>query len=304
MISKMAKKRMAILYDPDAKLSPSNPLAIDKFKQAAKALNFEVEIIRTYEQYRIFEFDCLFIRETTDINNEVHSMARCAEYYGLVVIDSCKSIEIGCDKVKQYDIFTDYGISIPKTIVVNKHNIINSHKAIEHPYIIKNPYGCFSNGVFMVDTVSGYVKFCEAMLEKLDDIIVQEFIKTDFDWRIGVLDNKILFACKYYMTPGHWKVIKHNRQGDLVDGESECVPLDKVPEKILREALKAAYLVGNGLYGIDIKEVNEKPLVIEINDNPNIDAGVEDQLLGDKLYNKIILHFLEEISWNRVNQIC
>ncbi len=46
--------------------------------------------------------------------------------------------------------------------------------------------------------------------------------------------------------------------------------------------------MGKGLYGIDIKEVNSKALVIEINDNPNIDAGVEDEYYGDKVYTDIL----------------
>jgi glutathione synthase/RimK-type ligase-like ATP-grasp enzyme len=38
------------------------------------------------------------------------------------------------------------------------------------------------------------------------------------------------------------------------------------------------------LFGVDIKVVNGKPCIIEINDNPNIDAGVEDKILKDELY--------------------
>ena len=42
------------------------------------------------------------------------------------------------------------------------------------------------------------------------------------------------------------------------------------------------------MYGIDIKVVNDKPMVIEINDNPNIDFGVEDLYYGDAIYTKIL----------------
>jgi len=53
-------------------------------------------------------------------------------------------------------------------------------------------------------------------------------------------------------------------------------------------ALKSAKLMGKGLYGIDIKVVNEKPMVIEINDNPNVDFGVEDAFYGDAIYSEIL----------------
>jgi glutathione synthase/RimK-type ligase-like ATP-grasp enzyme len=46
--------------------------------------------------------------------------------------------------------------------------------------------------------------------------------------------------------------------------------------------------MGDGLYGVDIKEIDGKPVVIEINDNPSIEAGVEDKVLGMALYDAII----------------
>ena len=53
-------------------------------------------------------------------------------------------------------------------------------------------------------------------------------------------------------------------------------------------ALKSAKIMGKGLYGIDIKVVHNSPMVIEINDNPNIDFGVEDLYYGDLVYKKIL----------------
>jgi len=64
--------------------------------------------------------------------------------------------------------------------------------------------------------------------------------------------------------------------------------IEDVPAKIMEAALKSAKIMGQGLYGIDIKEVNGKPLVIEINDNPNIDFGVEDGFYGEEVYQQII----------------
>jgi glutathione synthase/RimK-type ligase-like ATP-grasp enzyme len=61
---------------------------------------------------------------------------------------------------------------------------------------------------------------------------------------------------------------------------------------VVEVALKATKLIGNGLYGVDVKEVDGKAYVIEVNDNPNIDAGVEDCLLGEEIYTKIISHLL------------
>lgn len=61
-----------------------------------------------------------------------------------------------------------------------------------------------------------------------------------------------------------------------------------VPQNVLRTAVKATSLIGDGLFGVDLKLVNSKVYVVEVNDTPNIDVGIEDQVLGDKLYEQII----------------
>ena len=45
-----------------------------------------------------------------------------------------------------------------------------------------------------------------------------------------------------------------------------------------------------------MKEVDGKFYVIEINDNPNIDAGIEDKILKDRLYEIIMEVFLNKIK--------
>ena len=69
-----------------------------------------------------------------------------------------------------------------------------------------------------------------------------------------------------------------------------------MPEEIVSLAVKASSLIGDGLYGVDLKFVEDKVYVIEVNDNPNIDYGVEDQVLGDKLYQLIIDSLINRIE--------
>ena len=64
------------------------------------------------------------------------------------------------------------------------------------------------------------------------------------------------------------------------------------PLRVRDVALKACRVVGKGLYGVDIKEVDGEYVVVEVNDNPSIYAGYED--LRDKdLYSKIINYLTE-----------
>ena len=59
------------------------------------------------------------------------------------------------------------------------------------------------------------------------------------------------------------------------------MPVHEAPRKVVELAVKTANLIGDGLYGVDLKQAGDKVVVIEVNDNPNIDCGVEDVYLGD-----------------------
>jgi hypothetical protein len=66
--------------------------------------------------------------------------------------------------------------------------------------------------------------------------------------------------------------------------------VQSAPKVIVDAAVKAVLaIVGDkGLFGVDVKEFEGKPYVIEVNECPNIDHGVEDVVLGDELYRAII----------------
>jgi glutathione synthase/RimK-type ligase-like ATP-grasp enzyme len=68
---------------------------------------------------------------------------------------------------------------------------------------------------------------------------------------------------------------------------------------VVKLALKATALIGNGLYGVDLKLAGKRPVVIEVNDNPSIDSGVEDGYLGEKLYLQVMQEFLRRMERKR-----
>ena len=72
--------------------------------------------------------------------------------------------------------------------------------------------------------------------------------------------------------------------------------MENVDPRVISIALRAARLIGEGLYGVDIKIAGGKPYVVEVNDNPNIDAGVEDKVLKDRLYQTIMREFAARIE--------
>jgi len=133
------------------------------------------------------------------------------------------------------------------------------------------------------------MQLTDTMLEASDLVIGQEYVPTGFDWRVGVLEGEPLFVCKYFMARGHWQIYNWaSRRRSDVWGQYETIAVEDAPPLVVRTAVKAARLMGDGLYGVDLKEIDGKPMVIEINDNPSIEAGVEDKVLGVALYDAIV----------------
>ena len=99
------------------------------------------------------------------------------------------------------------------------------------------------------------------------------------------------------MAKNHWQIYNHNSiKGCEQTGTVDTLPLYQVPQNIIRTALKATSLIGKGLYGVDLKVINNKAIVIEINDNPSIDHGIEDAILGDELYYRILNYFVRSLE--------
>ena len=126
-------------------------------------------------------------------------------------------------------------------------------------------------------------------------MLVQHFICTEFDWRIGIIDDTPLYACRYYMAKNHWQIVNWNCaiEDDILIHDT--VSIDEVPEAVIQLALQSTKLIGSGLYGVDIKSVGNKHYVIEVNDNPSINFGIEDKHLQHTLYEKIMNVFLQRL---------
>lgn len=288
---------LAILVQPNDPAPPSNSKAIKKFLEIAESMNFYVEVIGPRDLSRLSAFDALFIRQSTEVNNDAYAFARKAQQEGIALIDYPDSILKCCNKVFMAEALENANIPTPKTLIVHKGNKNDVLAFTGLPCVLKSPDSTFSFGVKKADTVEEFQELVNLMLKKSDLIIAQEFTYSNYDWRIGILDDIPFFACRYYMAKGHWQIYNWDaHKKDDQDGNADCLPIEKVPPKVLNVALKAAKLMGKGLYGIDVKEVNGKPLVIEINDNPNIDYGVEDRYYGDKIYKDILTAFKNRLE--------
>lgn len=288
---------LAILHAPDNPEPPSNPRAMDKFQKAAEAVGLQTTLITRADFGRLAEFDALFIRDTTYVNHYTYRFSRRAEAEGLVVIDDPESILKCNNKVYLAELLGRHGLPTPKTLLVHRDNVRQIVPSLDLPCILKQPDSSFSRGVIKVETEADLKTHVGGLLDKSDLIIAQAWLPSSFDWRVGVLDRRVLFVAKYLFPAGHWQIYRRDaHRRVLEEGATQAVSVGEAPAEVVELGRRAADLIGDGLYGVDIKQVGGECYVIEINDNPNLDAGNEDGILKDALYREVMGVFLRRIE--------
>lgn len=290
---KRARWDMAILVNPEESHPPSDEKAIRRFVKAAGKVGIHAEVISSPQRGEIAQYDALFIRETTAINHRTYQLASEAEREGLVVIDDPSSILRCCNKVYLHDAFTYNGVPSLKTWFAmsdSDEEVERIEQRFTYPVVVKIPESSFSKGVFKAADRAELKQTLTQFLRESTILLVQEYLYTEFDWRIGVLNGRPLYACRYHMARNHWQIYNHSSQKDH-SGGFETLPTFEAPRKVLDAALKASKMVGNGLYGVDIKQQDKNAFVIEVNDNPSIEHKVEDAYLGNELYMQIMTEF-------------
>ncbi|MDN5925307.1 MAG: RimK family protein, partial [Xanthomonadales bacterium] len=296
---------LAMLCDEHEELPPSDKRALKSFIAAGKQLGIEVDPIGKNDYARLAEYDGLFIRETTGIDHHTYRFAHKAEREGMVVIDDPGSILRCTNKIYLHDLLRARKLPIPRGEILHHkdaHQLRSLPERLPLPLVLKIPDGSFSRGVVKVETVEALQQRAGELFHKSALLIAQEFLYTEFDWRIGVLNGQALYACKYFMSRGHWQIYNHTAKGAAKTGGYQAVALSEVPSQVLRLALRATAPIGDGLYGVDIKQLKSRSVVIEVNDNPSIDSGVEDGCLGEELYRSIMREFLRRMQQKRLGR--
>ena len=302
---RLARYDLAILHDPQEKFPPSNPGALEGFIRVGQRLGIDVELIEKKDYSRLAEYDALLIRETTSVDNHTYRFAKKAESEGLVVMDDSTSILRCTNKVYLTDLLNSHQLGMPATEILYKERPEDFERVGERlgfPLVLKIPDGCFSRGVIKVESQEALLQATAELFEHSVLLLAQEFFYTEYDWRIGVLNRKPIFACQYFMSKGHWQIYNHKAQGQDINGECRTLAVHEAPRAVVELAVKTANLIGDGLYGVDLKQSGEQVVVIEVNDNPNLDAGIEDAYLQDDLYALILEEFVRRLELKRRGQ--
>lgn len=287
----------ATLVDPKEELPPSSIASLKHWSRVAARMGVEVEPITRKDLARLANFDALFIRETTAISNHTYRFARRAQQEGMPVIDDPLSMIRCTNKVYLSELLTGHGVPVPPTVMIaGPGDMERAADQLGFPLVLKIPDSSFSRGVKKASNLAELKALANKWMEDSDLLIAQKFLPTEFDWRIGVLGGEPLFAVHYLMAKKHWQIVNHERGGRPDEGGFRSFTLSETPPAVIDIAMRAARCIGDGLYGVDIKETPEGIFVIEVNDNPNLDHGCEDAGEKDAVWTRLTQWFIDRLE--------
>lgn len=287
---------LAVLHDPADTMPPSRLDTLHHLARVGEDMGIAVELIQRRDFARLTQFDALFIRETTAIPHHTFRFARKAAAAGMPVIDDPASILRCTNKAYLAELLRGHGVPTPATRMITRRTLGAIEADLAFPAVLKIPDGSFSRGVKRARDRQEFRAIAELMLKESEVILVQEYMYTEFDWRVGVLAGEPLFVARYYMCDQHWQILRHDADGSHAEGRTQAFALADVPREVLEAATRSARLIGDGFYGVDIKQRPDGVFVIEVNDNPNLDRGLEDGILGDELYRRLLRRFLHLVD--------
>ncbi|MFL5062470.1 MAG: RimK family protein [Xanthobacteraceae bacterium] len=293
----ISKYDLAVLHDPNEKMPPSSVASLKHLARIAEKLSVDVEPITRRQLDELPEYDGLFIRETTSIDNHTYRFARRAWQEGMPVIDDPISMIRCTNKVFLMELLGSNQVPTPPTVMLaDNADLPRAMDELGLPLVVKIPDGSFSRGVHRVGTPEEFKRIADELFEETDLLLAQKFLPTDFDWRVGVLAGEPLFVCQYRMARGHWQTVKYRPDGSSREGGFRTFDLDQAPPEVIEMGVRAAKPIGDGLYGVDLKQTDDGVVVMEVNDNPNLEHGIEDTVGKDEIWVRLLKWFIERFA--------
>jgi glutathione synthase/RimK-type ligase-like ATP-grasp enzyme len=148
-----------------------------------------------------------------------------------------------------------------------------------------------------VDSLQHWARLAEKDGVEIEPITNKDLAKlAEFDWRVGVLDRRAIFVCQYKMARGHWQIVNYKDDGKWTEGGFRSLSVAEAPADVVDVGVRAANLIGDGFYGVDIKTGPDGPVVIEINDNPNLEHGIEDATEKTQVWSHLTEWFVKRLN--------
>jgi len=189
------------------------------------------------------------------------------ESSGIACVNSRDCLEICSDKYRTSLMLADAGLSTPTTVLVPNQkgaSLAFDKLGSKYPVILKTNTGTKGVGVLFVESERGLDSMVQ-LLYKLDEniaLLLQSYIKTDFDVRVMVINNRVIGAMQRNVVEGDFR--SNYSQGATIE-EYELSDVER------ENCIRAAKIVGGSWVGVDFipsKDKDEQPFILEVNSSP------------------------------------
>ena len=173
-----------------------------------------------------------------------------------------------CDnKMSAYIAFERDNIPTPRTAMIsNEKSLMDAHKRIggKFPVVMKTLTGTQGIGVSLIESEKSLVSVAQSLWKFNAALLIQEYMKFDFDIRTIVIDGRVLASTKRISAKKDFRSNKHR------EATTEPYNLSDDERKVV---LDAARSTGAFMVGVDHAIVDGKYYVLECNGSPGIGSN-------------------------------
>jgi len=234
----------------------------------------------------------------TDIAGK--GLTRTLEEAGMFMINRFVPMELCANKFTTAITLKKAGISTPRTaLVTNMASIDVAVKEIggSFPVIAKTITGAEGIGVMKLESRESLNSVLQGLWKHDAEIILQEFLDSDYDVRTHVLNGKILASVKRISSKGG-----DFRTNVSLGNDTETYSLSDEEKKLV---LRAAESSGCYWCGVDHMIVDGKIHILEANGSPGTGSEMytsyynekKSNVNGMKLVGNIIDHIIDKDNW-------
>ena len=243
----------------------------------------------------------IFVRRTPTKDSHLDLISE-FERLGYCIVNNRTTINVCADKYRNYVRLKDYGLTQPKTVLIpNKDMVETSFEALDtkYPIIMKTLRGSKGVGVLFVESKKSLDAIVQ-LVYKTDedsDLLIQEYIKTDYDVRVIVLGGRVIASMKRDVVEGDFR--SNYSQG----GSVSKFDLTDVEEKQCLLAAKAVDGIFTAVDFIPAKNRDKNPpYILEVNSSPGTD-GIE-EATNTNISKEVLTHFLNPAVRHSVPNQC
>jgi len=217
---------------------------------------------------------------------------------GFKTIPSIENWNLCSSKYYCDQLFRSNGLRTPKTIPLSYSD--DSERAVKEnglkfPLILKSSSGSQTGvGVMIIESFRSLhptVQMINFLAPNID-LLLQEYIKIEYDIRVLVVNGKVLAAMKRNVMDDD---IRSNAS---LGATTESMELT---DKEIQTSLKVSELVKGDIVGVDLLPAKdrekEQPYVLEVNGTPGF-GGIEKITKGKSITTEILKTYMNRDNWS------